>query len=282
MKKTGNNFQVKFWGVRGSIAAPGPDFNKYGGNTSCVEVRCGDRIFIVDMGTGARPLGVELTRQAPVSATVLFSHYHYDHIGGAPFFAPFYDPRNSFEICGEGRKGMGLKAVLSRHMSYPFFPVPVKAWGSKIKYRTINPGDTIVSGDVKVKTASLNHPQSALAYRIEYQGKSVVYCSDNEHQEKMPAPLARLFEGCDLLIYDAAYTEDEYHGVVGGGPKIGWGHSTWTEAIKIAKRLNVRKLYIFHHDPLHTDEMVDRLLRESRREFKELYASQEGLVVNLD
>jgi phosphoribosyl 1,2-cyclic phosphodiesterase len=281
MAAENNGFTLKFWGVRGSIAAPGPDYIKYGGNTSCVEVRCGGDLIIIDMGTGARPLGLALFPQAPVRGSIFFSHYHYDHIGGMPFCGPLYDPRNAFDVYGEGRKDLGPQAVLSRQMSYPFFPIPLKAFGAKLRFHSITAGDTIALEHATVKTASLNHPQTAIAYRIEYRGKSLVYCSDNEHQERMPAPLAGLIRGCDVLVYDAAYTDDEYLGKVGGGPKVGWGHSTWTEAINTAKRLRVKKLFIFHHDPMHSDQFIDQLLALHRPHFKELHAAREGWVIEL-
>jgi phosphoribosyl 1,2-cyclic phosphodiesterase len=238
-------------------------------------------LIIIDMGTGARPLGAALFAEAPVRAAILFSHYHYDHIGGMPFCGPLYDPRNAFEVYGEARTGMGLKAVLSRQMSYPFFPVPLKAFRSRMRFHALNPGDPIRLAHALIKTASLNHPQSALAFRIEYGGKSLVYCSDNEHQDQMSPDLAGLIRGCDALIYDAAYTDDEYQGKVGGGSKVGWGHSTWTEAIKAAKKLRVKQLFIFHHDPMHTDRFIDELLAAHQPHFPGLFAAREGQVIVL-
>jgi phosphoribosyl 1,2-cyclic phosphodiesterase len=233
------------------------------------------------MGTGARPLGQTLFAEAPLQATVLFSHYHYDHIGGVPFFGPFYDPRNIFDLYGEGRKNLSLKAVLSQQMRYPFFPIPLSAFKARLRFHTITADDVIAKGPACIRTASLNHPQTAVAFRIECGGKCLVYCSDNEHEDKMPGKLAELIDGCDLLIYDAAYSDEEYEGKIGGGPKIGWGHSTWTEAVKAARRLRVKQLFIFHHDPLHTDRVVDKLLASHRPHFKELHAAKEGLMVKL-
>ena len=219
-------FWVRFWGVRGSLPAPGPDTVKYGGNTSCVEVRCGDQIILIDLGSGARPMGGVLAKEAPIEALVLISHYHWDHICGIPFCGLFYDPRNCFELYGEGRREKGLKAILSGQMRYPYFPVGLEVFQAKMSFNTITAGKTIERGEVKVRTAALNHPQSCVAYRVDYRGRSVVYCSDNEHQDEISQDLARLLEGCDLLIYDAAYTDDEYSGRTGAGSKIGWGHST--------------------------------------------------------
>jgi len=277
----GNKFGVRFWGVRGSLPVPGPETAKYGGNTACVEVRCGDRIIIIDMGSGARNLGMALASQSPVQATVLISHYHWDHIMGIPFFNPLHDPRNRFQFYGEGRGGKGLKAILSGQMKYPYFPVGLEVFQADIKFNTIAPGHQVVNGGVKIQTAPLNHPQSSLAYRINYRGKSVVYCSDNEHQEETPDEMAELIKDCDLLIYDAAYTDDEYNGRTGNGSKIGWGHSTWDEAVKVARRLRVKDLYIFHHNPLRTDQVIDSLLRKHRKAHPNLHAAREGKLVTL-
>lgn len=276
------DFFVRFWGVRGSLSTPGKDTVKYGGNTACVEVRCGDQIIIIDMGTGARPLGMALAKESPLHATVLFSHYHWDHICGMPFCGLFYDPRNSFDLYGEGRKNKGLRHILAGQMKYPYFPVGLDIFPSRITYHTINVYETIKKNNFTIRTAPLNHPQSCVAYRIEFQKKAVVYCSDNEHQDQMSDDLAELVRGCNLLIYDAAYTDDEYTGRSGTGPKIGWGHSTWDEAVRIAKLLHVKRLFIFHHDPLHTDKVIDRLLKGCRGHFKNLFAAQEGLTVKIE
>lgn len=282
MVQENSEFFVRFWGVRGSLPSPGPETKKYGGNTSCVEVRCGKKIIIIDLGSGARPMGHALAKEAPLEAMVCISHYHWDHICGMPFCGPFYDPRNRFEIFGEGRRDKGLRSILGGQMKYPYFPVGLEVFQAKIQYRTIAACERIQRGDVLIRTAPLNHPQSCVAYRIDYKKKAVVYCSDNEHQEEMPDKLAALVEGCDLLIYDAAYTDDEYTGRTGAGSKVGWGHSTWDEAIRLAQSLHVKKLFIFHHDPLHTDRTIDRLLKECRVNYRRLYAAQEGLTVKLD
>lgn len=276
-----DEFWVRFWGVRGSLPTPGPETLKYGGNTSCVEIRAKDKIFIVDMGSGARLMGKELAQEAPLDVNILISHYHWDHICGIPFCGILYDPRNTVNIYGEGRRKKGLKAILGGQMKYPYFPVGLDVFQADIKYHTIDDRTTIDYGDVTVKTAPLNHPQSSLAYRVSYKGKSVVYCSDNEHQDEMPDQMADLIRGCDLLIYDAAYTDDEYTGRTGSGSKIGWGHSTWDEAIRTAKHLEVDQLYIFHHDPMHNDKEIDRLVKECREEYDKIEASQEGKLVKL-
>lgn len=281
MARGNKGFWVRFWGVRGSLPTPGPLTAKYGGNTACVEVRCGQKIFIIDMGSGARPLSLALAKESPLLATIMISHYHWDHICGMPFCGILYDPRNSFDLYGEGRKESGLKSILAGQMRYPYFPVALDVFQSKMRYHTIVAGDEIERDDIVVRTAPLNHPQSCVAYRLDYKGKSVVYCSDNEHMDEMPDEMSRLIEKCDLLIYDAAYTDDEYTGRSGTGSKVGWGHSTWDEAIRTARHLRVKNLFIFHHDPLHTDKVIDRLLAECRPQYKNLKAAREGQVIKL-
>ncbi len=280
-KSKNGRMEVTFWGVRGSLPTPDASTLKYGGNTSCVQVRCGETLMIIDCGSGLRPLGVELSNINSLTAHLFISHYHWDHICGIPFFAPMFNPQNTFHFYGEGRGKLRLKAILSGQMKYPYFPVGLDVFHSQIKYNTIQAGDAVDLGDVKVKTASLNHPQCAIAYRIEHQGKSVVYCSDNEHQDEMPRELKKLIRGCDMLIYDAAYTDDEYIGRSGKISKVGWGHSTWNEAIKTAKQLKVGQLYIYHHDPMHSDSVIDGLVRESRKSFKGVHAAREGLTVKI-
>lgn len=272
---------VRFWGVRGSIPMPGPEYLKYGGNTSCVEVRAADQIVIIDAGSGLKPLGNQLLAEMPLEAHLFISHYHWDHIQGLPFHAPIYIPGNRYHLYGEARSRQSLRSILAGQMRYPYFPVGLGVFKAQVRFHTIRAGDLIRLGPVQVKTAALNHPQDATAYRVNYAGKSVVYCSDNEHNARMMKETAALIRGADVLIYDAAYTEEEYQGHTGAGAKIGWGHSTWTEAIRVAKRLGVKRLVIFHHDAMHTDAVTDRLVQRARREFPRLDAAREGTALYL-
>jgi phosphoribosyl 1,2-cyclic phosphodiesterase len=270
------DIMVRFWGVRGSIPMPGAEYLKYGGNTACVEVRAADKILIIDAGSGLKPLGNKLLAEMPLEAHLFISHYHWDHIQGLPFHAPIYIPGNRYHLYGEARGRQGLRSILAGQMRYPYFPVEPEVFLAKINYHTIRAGDAIRLGPVRVATAALNHPQSATAYRVNYAGKAVVYCSDNEHNSKMLKQTAALIRGADLLIYDAAYTDDEYQGKTGAGAKVGWGHSTWSEAIRVARQLKVKHLVIFHHDAAHTDAVTDRLVKRARKDFPCLEAAREG------
>jgi len=278
---THRDITVRFWGVRGSIPMPGSEYSKYGGNTACVEVRAADKILIIDAGSGLKPLGNRLLREMPLEAHLFISHYHWDHIQGLPFHAPIFVPGNRYHLYGEARGKRSLRQILAGQMRYPYFPVGPEVFLAKILYHTIRAGNAIRLGPVRVQTAALNHPQDATAYRVNYAGKSVVYCSDMEHNSRMLKQTADLIRGTDLLIYDAAYTEEEYQGKTGTGAKVGWGHSTWTEAIRVAKQLQVKRLVIFHHDAMHTDPVTDRLVKRARLDFPRLEAAREGTALYL-
>jgi len=272
--------EVRFWGVRGSVASGGAHFAEVGSNTSCVEVKAGSERIILDAGTGLVQLGNAVT--APVTATILLSHFHWDHIQGFPLFPPAYDPRNSFVICGPGKGEDGVEAALRRQMASPHFPVPLESMRAKLDFRPVAAGDELEVGGALVKVAALNHPQLCHAYRISIGDVSVVYATDTEqlgNGEPNPA-VVELARGTDLLIYDAQYTEDEYHGH--HGPcRIGWGHSTIPEACRIATAAGVKQLALFHHDPGHDDARVAQLVRQAQSLFPASFAAREGLSVEL-
>ena len=177
-------FRVKFWGVRGSIAVSSPRHVKYGGNTSCIEVNLGDRCFVLDAGTGLRPLGYELLSRGISEFEVLLTHTHWDHINGFPFFVPAYDPNRSFRLmAGHLRpRGTTIREVLSSQMTSPMFPVPIETMQANIAFEDFDAGDSFEHyPGVKVRTAALHHPNNATGYRIEYDGKSMCYITDHEH-----------------------------------------------------------------------------------------------------
>jgi phosphoribosyl 1,2-cyclic phosphodiesterase len=275
-----NRFTVQFWGVRGSLATCGLDFAEVGGNTSCVEVRVGEEVIILDAGTGLRPLGQTLGH--PTRATFFLTHYHWDHIQGFPFFRPAYLPENSFTLYGPGKNGDGLEAALRRQMQAPHFPVTLAALQARLDFRSIRAGDAVCVGAARVRAAALNHPQGCLGYRISYGGVSVAYATDTEHVAVGvgdPGTL-ELARGADVLIYDAQYTDDEYHGR-SGPPHQGWGHSTVEEACRLARAAGVRQLVLFHHDPTHDDRFVDELIASARVLFPNVVAAREGLTMDL-
>jgi phosphoribosyl 1,2-cyclic phosphodiesterase len=273
-------FLVRFWGVRGSIPTPGPETVKYGGNTSCVEVRCGKQLIILDSGSGIRKLGIELNKETPVDATILLSHFHWDHIQGFPFFKPGFQRNNKFHIHAARKLNTTLERLMAGQMMYPNFPVSLDAMAAGMKFIELTPGDTILIGEVEVKTALSNHPDGSLAFRINYGGSSVVYATDTEHYCYIDPNLLKLSRGADYLIYDATYTSEEYYGKAGNSKK-GWGHSTWEEGVKLAKAANVGKLILFHHDPEHDDDLVAEIERQASEALPGTIAAYEGLEILL-
>jgi phosphoribosyl 1,2-cyclic phosphodiesterase len=272
--------RITFWGVRGSIASPGPDTAAVGGNTSCVEVQCGSTKLILDAGTGIRRLGDSLLAKGPVDATILLSHLHWDHIQGLPFFVPAYLPSTKLGIVGSGGGASSLGGVLATQMTAPVFPVRLDELGAELRLREVKSGETFCIGEATVRAAKLNHPGGVLAYRIEHEGTSVVYATDTEHYACVDPTLRALAEGADVLIYDSQYTPEEYRGD-GGRSKVGWGHSTYVAGAELARASGVGRYVLFHHDPQRNDAGVADVERRAQGLFADSVAAREGLSIDL-
>lgn len=248
---------VRFWGVRGSIACPGPEYVTYGGNTSCIEVNCGDTLLILDAGTGLRPLGKKLVKSGkPIKGHLLLTHTHYDHVEGLPFFEPLYTPDNRFTIyAGHLKPPETIQAVLSHMMREPLFPVPLDIFDAQIHYYDFEAGDEfVIEEHIDVKTQKLNHPNGACGYRINYAGKSICYITDTEHQEgHLDQNILTLIKDADLLIYDATYMKEDYQNYQG------WGHSTSEAGYELALAAGVKHYVLFHHNPDYDDEILNQL-----------------------
>jgi phosphoribosyl 1,2-cyclic phosphodiesterase len=271
-----SDFAVHFWGVRGSIACSGPRTARYGGNTSCVEVRCGERLLILDGGTGLRYLGNTL--KAPIDADLFLTHTHFDHVAGLPFFKPFFEPKNSWRLwAGHLAEGTTLRRVLGEFMMAPLFPVPPQVFRARMEYREFKPGETLrPAPGIEVRTATLNHPDGATGYRVEYAGRSLCYLTDTEHVPGAPdRNILSLIAGADLVVYDSMYTDAEY------GAYVGWGHSTWQEGVRLCKAAGAKRLAVFHHDPEHDDEMLDGIAREVAKELPGSVVARDGLDIQL-
>ncbi len=281
MSNTQNQFTVRFWGVRGSIACPGQSTVRYGGNTSCVEIQVGAHRLIFDGGTGLRVLGQSLIPQTPIEAHLFFTHSHWDHIQGFPFFVPAFVPGNRFHIYGTvAPNGSTIEQRLNDQMLHPNFPVPLQIMGADLKFYDLEVEEAVRIGDVLVENTLLNHPGEAVGYRVNWQGYAVAYVTDTEHfPDRLDQNVLRLADHADVLIYDATYTDEEYASEASS--KVGWGHSTWQEAVKVAKAAKVKKLVIFHHDPLHDDNFMDQVQADAIKQFANSIVAWEGLELNV-
>jgi len=272
------SFSIKFWGVRGSIACPSKDYVVFGGNTSCLEVNAEDQQIILDAGTGIRNLGDSNVRKGVNKSTILFSHTHWDHITGFPFFAPVYNPDNELKLmAGHLNEEGGLYKVLSEHMSNPVFPVPVEALLSNLSFTDFQVGQPFTLGnDILIETARLNHPGGATGYRIEFKGKAICYVTDTEHTPGKPDEnVLELIEGADLVVYDSTYTEEEFI------DKIGWGHSTWEEGARLVQKAGAKSLAIFHHAPEHFDTFMQSIEIEAKNRYPNIFVARENTTIKI-
>lgn len=285
--------KIRFWGTRGSIPAPGFSTVRYGGNTSCVEVRTSkDTLIILDCGSGLRLLGEMLMSQEkqPVRGYILLSHTHWDHIQGLPFFTPLFVPGNEWDIYAPRGFEQSLRETLAGQMQYTYFPVTLANLGSHIKYHQLMEGEFQIE-DVKIQTHYLNHTALTLGYRLEADGVSVVYATDHEPHTQLAATKGiineqekdhiKFLKDADLVIHDSQYLAKEYN------EKKGWGHSTVEYVVEICRNARVGKVAFTHHDPLRDDDAIDQLVERARQSLKEqgssmeVFAAAEGQVLEM-
>jgi len=272
------DFWVRFWGVRGTVPCPGPDTLRYGGNTACIEVMCGEHRLIFDAGTGIRALGTNLAGQSGLRSHIFLTHTHIDHNNGCPFFRPAYSPKNRFELWAGHMRGEpgSLQHVLADIMRAPIFPVPLDIMHACIAFHDFSAGIVLEPAPgVTLRTAPLNHPNGATGYRIEHAGKAICYVTDTEHREgRLDQTIVDLIRDSQIVIYDATYTEDEY-------PRYeGWGHSTWNEGVRLCDAAGAGRLIAFHHDPDRDDKGLDRIAEELDRVRPGSRVAREGLVLH--
>lgn len=272
--------EITFYGVRGSIASPGPETAGVGGNTSCVEVVCGGERIILDAGTGLRKLGDRMMAEGSLEATMLLSHQHWDHIQGIPFFVPAYVPASRLRIFGGVNGVMSLRETLEHQMTAPVFPVRLDELGAQIDLCEVRSGQAFSIGGARVKAIKVNHPGGCFAYRIDFEGTSVVYATDTEHYACVDPALRALAQGADVLIYDSQYTPEEYRGDTGRS-KVGWGHSTYVEGAELAKSAGVGQYVLFHHDPSRSDAKVAEIEAKAQALFPSSVAAREGMRIAL-
>jgi len=268
--------RVKFWGVRGSTPTPQAENLRYGGNTSCVEVRFGDHLYVFDCGTGFRTLGQQLNSEAngkPIAAHIFVSHFHWDHIQGIPFFRPLYENGQNRFIFHSSRRTRSLQRVMEEQMASPYFPVDTSEMKAQRNFYDIEEGHTQFDDDASVRAMWLNHPQGCMGFRLETKEGVLVYATDNEPGDPVfDKNVRKLAEGADLLIYDAQYLPEEYE-----AKRRGWGHSHWREAINIVMQSGSKELVLFHHDPDHDDVVIDKVVQEARNYFPRVRAAAEGM-----
>ncbi|MEO6034741.1 MAG: response regulator [Verrucomicrobiota bacterium] len=293
--------RVKFWGVRGSIPTPGADTAFYGGNTSCVEIRADNEIIVLDAGTGIRALGLSLKeefKKEPISLTLLISHTHWDHIQGFPYFLPAYNPNNGIRILGFEGARKGLENILSAQMESPYFPISMQEMPGHVCIQEIKDVDFKI-GSVRVKAEFVNHPGICTGYRIFSSGGSISYIADVELFQRLRAKgsqpsaeqlafarqqderLANFVRDSEVLILDSQYDAAEYE------THVGWGHSCMEDSVAFAIDSGVKRLFLFHHDPDHTDEKISRMVARAREIVAEIggdlivEAAREGLEIIL-
>lgn len=275
---------VRFWGVRGSIPCPGPDTVIYGGNTSCIEIRADERLIIIDLGTGARPLGDwlaknDLQKYKKIKADIFVTHTHWDHIMGFPMFTPIYIPGTELRITGPASfEEDNIKNIFEEQLSYKYWPVRIDELAAKIEYNQIKETELDLGGGISVTSKFLNHPVFCLGYRFGYQGKSVAIIFDHEpfrnlfslkgvddfiDEETMKEgeaaaseendKIIKFLKYADIVIHDTQYTVDEYQ------KKTGWGHASYDHAVHAALAAEAKKLVFYHHDPAHTDSQLEHI-----------------------
>lgn len=269
-------FYVRFWGVRGSIAVGSPEVMRYGGNTSSLEVRCGPHVLLFDAGTGIRALGMALQQEGPIDADLFLTHTHYDHICGLPHFCAAFDPRNRFRIhAGHVSEGLGIKGVLKQMMCSPLFPVPLEIFQADLSFNDFRPGDVLQPHPgITIRTAPLSHPDLATGYRVEYAGKSICYLTDTEHPaEGFDQNILALIRDADIVIYDSMYTDEEY------ACRKGWGHSTWQAGARLCREAGVKTFVVFHHDPEHDDDFMDGVAKDVQAMLPGSVVAREGMIL---
>lgn len=286
--------KTTFWGVRGSIPVSGKKYAKYGGSTLCTEVRLGGgELLILDAGTGIRPLGVKLMKDNKIlHMHLLLSHGHMDHVQGFPFFAPAYIHKNDITIYGCPQlPGRTVADFLSRQMGDVYFPVEFDGMPARREYvnhcAICENSDCIKIGKAKIYSRGNNHPGGSIAYKIVEKNKTLIYMTDNELGSSAPdaAPMeefADFCKGADILVHDAQYTPWEYE-----TRTRGWGHSTYEQCARLAAMAQVKSLVLFHHDPEHSDAIVDSMLEKTRASLKKLgsrtrcTSAREGMTISL-
>lgn len=266
--------KVDFWGARGTFPVSGKDKLKYGGHTICASIHSSEEVVIVDAGTGIKVLGDKLIRdrgEEPLNISLFLTHFHLDHIIGLPFFAPLYSSKTVITFYAPSPP-QETEKLLRKIMSGGFFPVDFQETGSKKVFK-IAPQKNFEKWGLQISSCPLHHPQGSIAYKFEDKEGSIVFATDTEQPEEgIDQRLVSFAHGVDVLIYDATFTPEEYE-----SGKRGWGHSTWLEGIKIARKARVQNLYLSHFNPDHSDSQIDEILFLAKKKFLLTFGMRGGL-----
>jgi phosphoribosyl 1,2-cyclic phosphodiesterase len=296
---------VRFWGVRGSISCPGRDTVVYGGNTSCLEIRAGERLLIVDLGTGVRPLGDflranDLNKYGKIEADVFVTHTHWDHIMGFPLFAPIYMPGTVLRIYGPpSSENDSLESIIKLQLSYRYWPVRVEDLSANIKFKQIKEATLDLGDGLTVTSKILNHPGVCLGYRFNYEGKSIAAVFDHEpfhkllktdpfnpgfndktakksnvNVEEENGKILSFIQDADIVVHDTQYTDEEYK------THIGWGHASYEYAVEFATNAKAKKVVFYHYDPVNTDKQLKKIEKYYARKAKiKTLMAKEGMIL---
>ncbi|MFV2054257.1 MBL fold metallo-hydrolase [Aliiroseovarius sp. YM-037] len=278
----GNNhdssFQVRIHGARGSIPVSGAEFSAYGGNTVCIEMRCGDHTLIFDAGSGILPAGSALKSGDQTTFNLFFSHSHYDHILGLPFFAPLFNVEASITLWSGHLYGeMTTEQMVYEFIRPPWFPIKPEVLNAEIGFRDFRPGtDLHPHADMVIKTGNLNHPGGAVGYRVEWGGRAVAIITDTEHTPgSLDTSVLQLIENCDLFLYDCQFLDAEME------KYQGYGHSTWQQAVRLACESGAKTVGFIHHAPWRTDTDLDDFDHQAKAEFPKSFFARDGQVINV-
>lgn len=271
-------FRLRAWGVRGSLPVSGPDFQIYGGNTTCIEMQCGEHKLIFDAGSGILPAGKSLIADGVTDFNLFFSHCHYDHIIGLPYFAPLYDSKSTVTAWSGHMNGtMTTRQIIEEFIRPPWFPIKLDSCRAKLRCRDFAAADVLEPHPgITIRTGTLNHPGGAMGYRVEWEGRSVAVITDTEHiPGTLDSVVLELIDGVDLFLYDATYTDDEMP------IHVGYGHSSWQHAIRLAKAAKAKKVAFMHHSPLRTDPELQLIDKLAAQQFPGAFSIREGQVIDL-
>ena len=268
--------QLVFWGTRGSLPMNTPEHRIYGGNTSCVSVRCDDSAVVFDAGSGLVHLGTQWLNETRREIDICFSHFHADHICGLPFFKPFFDPRFHIRLHSFGENDATLEASVRNYLSQPYFPITLDDFVANVQFVHHTTQAPVRIGGLDIEALPIPHPGGAHALKASHAGKHFVYATDTEHIPDAPNDrLIDFMRDADMAIYDCTYDDSEFEA------RRGWGHSTWQEGVRLAKAASVKKFGIFHHEPERSDAQLAAIERRAQEDYAPTLVTRDFLEVKL-